>query len=209
MVLLDQQHAGKLAVGAGGGLEGHIVHAGDLAQVLFGGVQHLLHALLIGGRRQGVNGGKALQRGHLLVNAGVVLHGAGAKGIEAAVDAVNLLAKLGVVAGDIGLAHLRQGRRGIAAQGGGQGRFRHVAGRQKAAMAAGNALFKDQLHFASTSFTMAAVLSSASRVTFSVAHHRMPPSTLRPPRIPARDRAERTSSVLGISVTNSWKNAPE
>ena len=41
MVLADEQQAGVLTVGAGGGLEGHAVHAGDLAQQLFRGVQHL------------------------------------------------------------------------------------------------------------------------------------------------------------------------
>ena len=208
VILLDEQHAGELAVGAGGRLEGHVVHAGDLAQVGFGGVQHLLHALLVGGGGKRMDGGKALQRGHLLVDAGVILHGARAKGIEPAVDAVNLLAKLGIVAGDIRLAHFRQSGLGLTPQGSGQLHLRHVAGGQKAAMAAGNALFKDQLHFASTSFTMAAVLSMAALVTFSVAHHRMPPSTGSPPRIPASDRAARTSSVLGISVTNSWKKSP-
>ncbi len=44
VVLLDEQHAGELTVGAGGGLEGHAVHAGDLAEILPGGVQHLLAA---------------------------------------------------------------------------------------------------------------------------------------------------------------------
>ena len=209
VVLLDQQHTGELAVSTGGRLEGHVVHAGDLAQVGLGGVQHLLHALLVGGGRERMDGGKALQRSHLLVDAGVILHGAGAQGIKAAVDAVHLLAKLGIVAGDIGLAHLRQGGLDLTLQGSGQLHLRHVAGGQKAAMTAGNALFKNQLHFASTSFTMATVLSMASFVTFSVAHHRMPPSTGRPPKIPASDRAERTSSVLGISVTNSWKKSPE
>ena len=33
VVLLDQQHTGKLAVSASSRLEGHVVHAGDLAQV--------------------------------------------------------------------------------------------------------------------------------------------------------------------------------
>ena len=37
VILLDQQHAGELAVSAGGGLEGHAVHAGDLAEIAAGG----------------------------------------------------------------------------------------------------------------------------------------------------------------------------
>ena len=104
-----------------------------------------------------MDGGEALQRGHLLIDAGIVLHGAGTQGVEAAVDAVYLLAELRIVAGDIGLAQLRQGGLRLAAQGGGQYRFRHIARRQQGTAAAGDALFKNQLHFASTSFTMATV----------------------------------------------------
>src|SRR5699024_951647 len=109
VVLLDEQHAGELAVGAGGGLEGHVVHAGDLAEVALGGVQHLPAPGGGVGGSQGVDGGEAGQGRHLLVDPGVVLHGAGAQGVKAAVDAVDVLAQLCVVAGDGGLAHLRQG----------------------------------------------------------------------------------------------------
>ena len=110
VVLLDQQHAGELAVSAGGGLEGHAVHAGDLAEIAAGGIQHLPasgHGVL---RGQGMHPGKARQGRHLLVDAGVILHGAGAQRIKAAVDAVNVLAQLRVVAAQIHLAELRQGR---------------------------------------------------------------------------------------------------
>ena len=40
VVFADEEQAGVLAMGAGGGLEGHAVHPGDLAQELLGGVQH-------------------------------------------------------------------------------------------------------------------------------------------------------------------------
>ena len=184
MVLLDQQHAGELAVSAGGGLEGHAVHAGDLAEIAAGGVQHLPasgHGVL---RGQGMHPGEARQGRHLLVDAGVILHGAGAQRIKAAVDTVNVLAQLRVVAAQIHLAELRQGRGLLPPQLLRQLHLLHVAPGQDAAPAAGNALFKDQLHLLSTSFTTAAVSSSTARETFSVAHHRMPPSTGRPPRMP-------------------------
>ena len=209
MILLDEQHTGELTVGAGGGLERHVVHAGDLAEILRRGVQHLLHTVQILRRRQGVYVGKAGQRRHLLVNAGIVLHGAGAEGVEAAVHAVYLLAKLGIVAGDIRFAHLRQEGLRLAPQGRGQGDTLHIAGGQNGAAASGNALFKDQLHFASTSFTTETALSSCSLETFSVAHHRMPsPPRGRPPRISACANAARTFSRSGRRVTNSWKKSP-
>ena len=108
VVLLDEQHAGELAVGACGGLEGHIRHSGDLAKVLAYGVEHFAAALggVPGGK--GVDRGKAGQRGHLLVYAGVIFHCAGAQRIKAAVHAVYPVVQLGIVAGDVGLAHFGQ-----------------------------------------------------------------------------------------------------
>ena len=209
VILLDKQHAGKLAVGAGGGLEGHIVHAGNLAEIFGGGIQHLLHTLAVLGGRKGMHPRKAGQGCHFLVNAGIIFHGAGAQGVEPAVYAVDLLAQLRIVAGDVRLAHFRQGGLFLAPQGIGQGYALHIAGGQNGAAASGNALFKNQLHFASTSFTMETALSSWARETFSVAHHRMPSSpTGRPPRMSPSARAERTASRRGIWVTNSWKYSP-
>ena len=45
----------------------------------------------------------------------------------------------------------------------------------------------------------------AALVAFSVAHHKLPPSTGKPPRIPACSRAASTWSCRGRSVRNSWK----
>ena len=45
VVRFDQQHACKFAVRAGGGLEGHRIHSGDLAQILFRPGKHLKTAL--------------------------------------------------------------------------------------------------------------------------------------------------------------------
>ena len=80
VILLDQQDAGELAVSACRRLEGHAVHAGDLAEIFPGGVQHMAHTGqgLPGG--QGMAVGEARQGRHLLVDAGIVLHGAGAQG---------------------------------------------------------------------------------------------------------------------------------
>ena len=208
VILLDEQHAGKLPVGAGGGLEGHALHAGDLAEIFRRGVQHLPAAggVLLPG--QGMDAGEARQGGHVLIDAGIVLHGAGAQGVEAAVHAVDPVVELGIVPGQIHLAEFRQRRGGLAAESLGQLNLFHVAFRQQVAVPAGNALFKNQLHFASTSLTRAMALSSSALLCFSVAHQRTPPSTGRPPRTPFCSRAASTSSCRGRLVTNSWKKGP-
>ena len=54
VVGFDQQKAGQLSMGRPPhGLEGHVVHAGDLAQQLLGGAQHFKGALDGGFRLQG------------------------------------------------------------------------------------------------------------------------------------------------------------
>ena len=106
---------------------------------------------------------------------GIILHGTGAKGVETAVDAVDLLGTAPCSGGrypsrSVPAAPGFSARRSSSRQCHGV----HVTGGQDGTTAAGNALFKDQLHFASTSSTMAAALSSSALLTFSVAHHRMP-----------------------------------
>ena len=142
VVRLDEQQAGELAVGPGGGLEGHGVHAGDLPQELFGFVENLQTALdrLLG--LEGVNLGE--QGGHVLVDLGVVLHGAGAQGVEAVVHPVDPLGQGRVVAGQLRLGDVGQVQ-GLR-PGTGEGDLRHVAGGHQGQVLAGSALFKNQLH---------------------------------------------------------------
>ena len=128
VVGLDEQQARKLPVGAGGGLEGHGVHAGDLLQQvrrLAVDRETALDRLL---PLEGVDGGEARQGGHVLVDLGVVLHGAGTQGVEPVVDPVDLLGQGGVVAGHLRLRYLRQLQFGLP--GVGQGDFRHVTAGQ-------------------------------------------------------------------------------
>ena len=63
---------------------------------------HSLHRL------KRMNGGKAFQRRRLLVDGGVVFHGAGAERVEPVVDAVDLLFQLGVMAADVRFRKFRQ-----------------------------------------------------------------------------------------------------
>ena len=175
VILLDEQHAREFAVRTGSGLERHAVHARDLTQILLRKLQHTTAALHRVGGGQRMDARKARQRGHFLVDPGIILHGAGAERIEAAVHAVDVVVQLRIVAAEVLLAQLRQNGSLRAAQGLRQRCLLDVTRREDAAAAAGNASLKDQLHLLSTSFTMAMVRSSASRGTFSVAHHRMPP----------------------------------
>ena len=144
VVCLDEQQAGELAVGPGGGLEGHGVHAGDLPQQLPGGVDGLQAPLdrLLG--LEGVDLGKAGEGGHVLVDLGVVLHGAGPQGVEPVVDPVDPLGEGRVVPGQLRLGHVGQVQR--LRPGTGQRDLRHVAGGHKGQALAGRALLENQLH---------------------------------------------------------------
>ena len=131
-------------MGPGGGLEGHGVHTGDLTQQLLRLVEHLQAALDRLLRLEGVHLAEAWQGGHVLVNLGVVLHGAGAQGVEAVVDAVDPLGQGGVVAGQLRLGHVGQ----VQGLGAGVGRryLRHIAGGHQGQVLTGRALLKNQLH---------------------------------------------------------------
>ena len=144
MVSLDEKNAGKLAMGAGGGLEGDGVHAEDLSQLTSQKMQRLQRALHGLDGLQGMDGGKAGQSCHLFIDLGVVFHGAGAQRIKTVIDAVDALAQLGIMPGQLIFAHMGQVQR----------RFpflrkmdlRHITGRHQREPAAFTAQFKDQLH---------------------------------------------------------------
>ena len=107
VIFFNQHQTGQLTVCARCRLEGHVVHAGDLAQILSGKVERLQAALYSLLRLQRMDAGKAGKGGNLIVYFGVIFHGAGAERVEAVVDAVGLFGKLGVVAAQLVLAHLR------------------------------------------------------------------------------------------------------
>src|SRR6185312_4204684 len=96
-----EQDAGELAVRAGGGLEGDGVHAGDFDEALREELHDAEAALGEGFGLVGVRVGDAFEAGDGLVDAWVVLHGAGAKRIHAEVDRVVPGGEAGGVADDL------------------------------------------------------------------------------------------------------------
>ena len=84
----DQQNAGELAVGAGGRLERHGVHAGDLRKRRLD-ARHYLHATLREGFRLiRMRPRQTFGACHQFVDPRVVLHGAGAQRVHAVIDGV-------------------------------------------------------------------------------------------------------------------------
>ena len=183
------QHAREFAVRAGAGLKRHVVHAGDFGQVFLRQRQRVRAA---GRVLRGMRVRKAGQRGHGLVHLRVVFHRAASERIEAVAHAERGASELRVVAAhlafrDAGKLHFRfTGHTVRGAQSGNVQRLQHPR--------AFSGALVNQLH-ARTSFAIAAVLSSSSRVFASVTHHRTPPSTGRPPRMPFSESA--ASSLSG------------
>jgi hypothetical protein len=138
VVLAHDQHAGQLAVRAGRGLQGDGSEAADLGQIDLQLEQELHRTLGHLRILQGVQVGEAGQAGRLLVDLGVVLHGARPQRVEGGVDGHVLLAQAHEVAHHVELAQLRQrqfaGRAQVSIVG--QRRGRHVQHRQQRAMAA-------------------------------------------------------------------------
>ena len=129
MVGGDELHAGKFAVGPRHRLECVGLHARDFAEPLLGFVEALERPLGVGRgagqlREQRMQTRKTGQAAHVLAEFGVVLHGAGAKGVEIGVHAVVELGKTGKVTHHVQLGALGQARRILAQQLGGQ----HVRG---------------------------------------------------------------------------------
>ncbi len=112
----DRHHAAELAMGAGAGRHGDGRHAGPGLQPMGEAVDQLERALDGGDRLQGMQIGQARQPRHLLVEARVVLHGAGAERIEPRVDRVVLLAEPRVVPHHLGLREAGEPDRPLAPQ---------------------------------------------------------------------------------------------
>ena len=122
---------------------------------------------------QGMNAGKAGQGRHFLVDPGIVLHGAGAQGIEAVSSRRGPAGTARCSDGQCGLA--RSAPAGTVPPSGAgppaAGHRVYVAGRQYGAATAGYAFLKNQLHLGQHLLHDGHGLSSASSETISVAHH--------------------------------------
>ncbi len=149
VVRADQQDAGELALRAGGGLQRDGVHAGDLEEAL-GEVLHDAECTLrecFGLVR--VCFGQAFEAGDGLIDAGVVLHGAGAQRVHAEIDGVVPGRKPREVADDLDLGELRHdaevvGAGGVAEQGGGVDGGNVQRG-EAVSLLPGGGLLKDQI----------------------------------------------------------------
>jgi hypothetical protein len=106
-----EQHAGQLAVRAGGGLQVDVGQPGDLAQRDLELVHELEGALRALRVLQRVQAGVPRQRRDALVQLRVVLHRARAEGVEALVEVEVARREPLVVAVDLGLGDLGQLRR--------------------------------------------------------------------------------------------------
>ena len=131
-----QQDAGEFAVGSGGGLQGDGVHAGDFDELIGERLHDAQRALrdLLG--LIGMRPGDAFEARHDLVDARVVLHGAGAERIHAVIDRVIPGGEAGEVADDLDLADLGE-RGGFGAQQHRRVRQRHRPRARRAAQAIG------------------------------------------------------------------------
>ena len=98
-----QQHAGELAVRAGGGLQRDVRQTRDLCQRALQAPHQLERALRALGVLQRVQARVAGQRGDALVQARVVLHRARAERVEAGVEVEVALGDADVVAHELGL----------------------------------------------------------------------------------------------------------
>ena len=115
MVGFDEHQARQLAMRARRGLQRDTRHARNFRQVLLQFVDQLDRALHRAVWLQGMDAREAGQYRHVLVDLGIVLHGAGAERVEACIHAEIALRKVRIVAHDLDFAHLRQRREVLCA----------------------------------------------------------------------------------------------
>src|SRR6185312_6868367 len=112
----DGQKPAQFAMGARLGRHGHRRHAGQGRQPCHQLRDQFQRALGGGLRRQGMQVAEARQPRHLLVQARIVLHGAGAERIKPAVDGIVHARQPHIVAHHFRLAEARQADGAVAAQ---------------------------------------------------------------------------------------------
>ena len=107
----NQQDAREFAVRARRRLQRDGVHAGDFGEHLFERRHHFHDSLRQRFRLIGMRPGQALDARHLLVDARVVFHGAGAERIKAQIDGVVLRREAREMADGFHFADFREIRR--------------------------------------------------------------------------------------------------
>ena len=127
------------------GIEREVVEAGERGEAVLEVIDHLQGALSRLDGLQRVEVVEARQGGHLLVDDGVVLHRAGAQGIEAVEHTEVVLAMVGIVAHDGHLVALGQLGVLLAAQPGGQLVMGEAVLRQRIGTTAGAGKLKNQI----------------------------------------------------------------
>src|SRR5712691_1130613 len=202
-------------MGAGGGLEGHAVHADDGTQRLLESPHQLeraLDALLVLVRVQAREPG---QGGRLLVEHRVVLHRAAAERVEVLADRVVQRGQAAVVAHDLGLAEPGQARRArakhLSRQHVRRGRAGDVGLRKPRRVDRGAAELEAEWfsHYCSAATSSSSARASFTSVQVNVStplssrNHRL---TSRPPRIPFRASFLTTEDDFGTRIGNSFTN---
>ena len=142
-----KQDAGEFAVRSGGRLQRDGVHAGDFDQAALQQVDDFENALRERVGAVGMGLGEPFDAGDGLVDARVVLHGAGAERIHAEIDGVVPGREAREVADDFDFAQLGQQAGGFAMRGAEQGRgidSGHVERRQLVGALAGRGFLEDE-----------------------------------------------------------------
>ena len=145
MVAADDHQTRQLAMSTGAGIEREVVEASERGEAALEVIDHLQGALSRLDGLQRVEVVEARQGGHFLVDDGVVLHRAGAQGIEAVEHTEVVLAMVGVVAHDGHLVALGQLGVLLAAQPGGQLVMGEAVLRQRIGTTAGAGKLKNQI----------------------------------------------------------------
>src|SRR5437764_1246765 len=111
MVRLDQHESSDLTVCARRWLQRHTLHARDLSKILLHLVDELDGSLSQTRVLQGMDASESRQRGHILIDLGIVFHRARTERVEPTIHTKVALREMRVVAYHLNLAHLRQWRR--------------------------------------------------------------------------------------------------
>ena len=116
VILAHHHQTGELAMSTGVRIERKLSEAGDIGESLLEVIIEFESALYGVGVLQWVNSSELRHCGDLLIDFGVILHGATTEGIEPGVDAEVFVREIGIMSYDIHLADLGEERLLYAAE---------------------------------------------------------------------------------------------